>query len=114
MTQPLPIALMLKSYAGDFAFAKRLVESFKRQNPEGLTLFCVVPASDLSLFAPLAAEHVVVMDEGPFEKYFVSEELNGTRAGYINQEIVKLSTFTQQTSSRPTVFPTRYWWKTTS
>jgi hypothetical protein len=33
----------------------------------------------------------VVMDEGPFEKYFVSEELNGTRAGYINQEIVKLS-----------------------
>jgi len=91
MTQPLPIALMLKSYAGDFAFAKRLVESFKRHNPEGLTLFCVVPVSDMSLFAPLEAEHVVVMDEGPFEKYFVSEELNGTRAGYINQEIVKLA-----------------------
>jgi hypothetical protein len=91
MTQPLPIALMLKSYAGDFAFAQRLVESFKRHNPEGLTLFCVVPASDMSLFAPLAAEHVVVMDEGPFEKYFVSEELNGTRPGYINQEIVKLA-----------------------
>jgi len=31
------------------------------------------------------------MSEAPFEKYFVTEELNGTRPGYINQEIVKLA-----------------------
>jgi Family of unknown function (DUF6492) len=91
MTENLPIALMLKSYSGDFAFAQRLVESFTRHNPEGLTLFCVVPKSDLAMFATLASEHVVVMDESPFEGYFVTEELNGTRPGYINQEIVKLA-----------------------
>lgn len=91
MTESLPIALMLKSYSGDFAFAQRLVESFTRHNPEGLTLFCVVPKRDLVMFATLASEHVVVMDESPFEGYFVTEGLNGTRPGYINQEIVKLA-----------------------
>ena len=91
MTESLPIALMLKSYAGDFAFAQRLVESFTRHNPEGLTLFCVVPSQDMPQFTPLSSPHVVVMDEAPFEKYFVTETLNGTRPGYINQEIVKLA-----------------------
>ena len=91
MTESLPIALMLKSYAGDFAFARRLVESFTRHNPEGLTLFCVVPNEDLPQFTPLSSPHVVVMDEAPFEKYFVTGTLNGTRPGYINQEIVKLA-----------------------
>ena len=91
MTESLPIALMLKSYAGDFAFAQRLVESFTRHNPEGLTLFCVVPNEDMPQFTPLSSPHVVVMDEAPFEKYFVTEALNGTRPGYINQEIVKLA-----------------------
>lgn len=91
MTESLPIALMLKSYAGDFAFAQRLVESFTRHNPEGLTLFCVVPNEDLPQFTPLSSPHVVVMDEAPFEKYFVTEALNGIRPGYINQEIVKLA-----------------------
>jgi hypothetical protein len=91
MTESLPIALMLKSYAGDFAFAQRLVESFTRHNPEGLTLFCVVPNEDLPQFTPLSSPHVLVMDEAPFEKYFVTGTLNGTRPGYINQEIVKLA-----------------------
>lgn len=91
MTQRLPIALMLKSYSGDFAFATRLIESFVAHNPEGLTLFCVVPSDDLPLFTALASEHVVVMDEAPLSKYFVTDELNGTRPGYINQEIVKLA-----------------------
>lgn len=84
-------ALLLKSYAGDLAYAQRLIESFHAHNPSGLTLFCVVPASDLEQFASLASDTVVVMHEGPLERHFVSESLHGIRPGYLNQEIVKLA-----------------------
>ena len=86
------IALLLKSYAGDLAYAQRLVESFHRFNADGLTLHCVVPAADLGLFAPLASSSVVVTAEeevsGPC---LVDHPIGGLRVGYANQEIVKLS-----------------------
>jgi len=86
-----PFALMLKTYAPDSAFVYRLVSSFHKHNVENLHLFCVVPQADLEVFAPLAAETVTVMSEAPFERYFTSEEVDGIRLGYINQEIVKLA-----------------------
>lgn len=84
-------ALLLKSYAGDLAYAQRLVESFNAHNPTGLTMYCVVPPSDVEQFAPLATDTVIVTHEGPLEHHFVSEPLHGIRPGYLNQEIVKLS-----------------------
>ncbi|MGI9135950.1 MAG: DUF6492 family protein [Candidatus Nanopelagicales bacterium] len=85
------LALMLKSFSGDFDYAKRLVASFIEHNPTGLQLYCVVPAEDVLLFSELASSHVTVIDESPFENYFTIDSLHGIRPGYINQEIVKLA-----------------------
>lgn len=85
------LALLLKSYAGDAGYARRLLASFDRHNPTGLHLYCVVPAADLHLFEPLAGEHVTVMDEEPLAHHLVEGEVAGLRPGYVNQEIVKLA-----------------------
>lgn len=85
------VALLLKSYAGDFEYARRLVESFNVHNPSGLALYCVVPETDVAQFAALAGEFVRVLSEAPFDQYFPTEPIDGIRTGYINQEIVKLA-----------------------
>ncbi len=85
------VALLLKSYAGDFEYARRLVESFNAHNPTGLTMYCVVPETDVTQFAALAGEHVIVLSEAPFDQYFTTEPIHGIRTGYINQEVVKLA-----------------------
>lgn len=85
------LALLLKSFAGDFEYATRLIASFERHNPTGLPLYCVVPSEDLELFSHLNSESVSVMSEEPFRAYFTVDDVHGIRAGYINQEIVKLA-----------------------
>lgn len=85
------LALLLKSYGGDAGYAERLLASFDRHNPTGLHLYCVVPAEDLPLFAPLAGPQVTVLDEGPFARHLVNEPVAGLRPGYVNQEIIKLA-----------------------
>jgi hypothetical protein len=85
------LGLLLKSYAGDHAYAVRLIASFRAHNPTGLTLYCVVPESDVPLFTPLAGGDVQVLSEEPFARHFTNEPIHGIRPGYINQEIVKLA-----------------------
>lgn len=85
------VALLLKSYANDVDYARRLVSSFGAHNPTGLPLYCVVPDKDLALFGDLASETVTVMSEEPLSRHFVDEQVAGLRPGYINQEIVKLA-----------------------
>ena len=86
------IALLLKSYATDVAYARRLVDSFHATNSEGLTLHCVVPASDLVSFQTFAAEHVVVhAEEDLVGDHLVTGPVGNLRPGYANQEIVKLA-----------------------
>lgn len=82
---------MLKSYGQDLPYAQRMVEGFRKHNVEGITLFVVVPESDLSAFNELSAETVTVISESLLSEHLVTESVNGYRAGYINQEIVKLS-----------------------
>lgn len=84
-------ALLLKSYRGDYEFARRLVDSFTPHNPSGLRLYVVVPEEDLGLFVPLASEAITVLSEEPLRHHFTDTQVNGIRPGYINQEIVKLS-----------------------
>jgi hypothetical protein len=84
-------ALLLKTFRGDFEYANRLLKSFHDHNPTGLTLYCLVPADDVSMFAPLASETVIILDEEPITTYFTSTSVSGIRPGYINQEIVKLA-----------------------
>ena len=85
------LGLLLKSYAGDHAYAVRLIASFRAHNPTGLTLYCVVPESDVPLFTPLTGGDVQVLSEEPFARHFTNEPIHGIRPGYINQEIVKLA-----------------------
>ncbi len=86
------IALLLKSYAADHAYATRLVASFQQNNSEGLTLHCVVPAADLPAFQVLASPTVQVhAEEDLVGDHLVSEPVGDLRVGYANQEIVKLA-----------------------
>ena len=85
------IALLLKSYRGDLAYAQRLVESFQRYNSDGLSLHCVVPSLDLPIFEPLCGRNMFLHAEeevgGP---HLTNEPIGGVRVGYANQEIVKI------------------------
>jgi len=83
--------LLLKSYDQDFAYAQRLITSFHKHNADNLTLYVVVPESDLPSFQVLASETVVVLTESVLSEHLVDKPVSGMRAGYINQEIVKLS-----------------------
>ena len=84
-------AMLLKSYSSDFSYAERLVDSFHRFNVEGITLYAVVPSADLALFDALKSDTVVLMAEEEFSRHLVDSPVHGMRAGYINQEIVKLA-----------------------
>lgn len=83
--------ILLKSYAADFAYARRLVQSFHAHNPTGLTITCVVPEQDMEQFTLLACETVTVLAETPLSNTFTDTPVAGIRPGYINQEIVKLA-----------------------
>lgn len=87
----LPFAMLLKSYAGDFTYAQRMVESFNRFNVDQVTLFVVVPEADLELFAALQSRNVTLLPEERLGEHLVADAVHGMRAGYINQEIVKLA-----------------------
>lgn len=83
--------MLLKSYAGDFQYAQRLIESFTRFNIDGVTLYVVVPESDRELFKSIIGEHTELIFENEFAQHLVDHEVHGIRPGYINQEIIKLA-----------------------
>ena len=86
------IALLLKSYVDDLAYAERLLASFERFNAEGLMLHCLVPRADLPVFAHFAGPHVVVAaEEDLLGQHLVSSPIGDLRTGYANQEIVKIA-----------------------
>lgn len=83
--------MLLKSFRQDFDYATRCINSFNANNISGIDLFLMVPEDDLVLFSPLAGEHVCLLSDALLQEYFTVEPVNGMRAGYINQEIVKLA-----------------------
>jgi len=86
------LAFLLKSYGGDVTYAERLIDSFHRFNTDQLTLHCVVPDEDLSLFAPLASRTVQLhAEESLLGQHLVDAPTGGLRVGYANQEIVKMA-----------------------
>ena len=85
------LALLLKSYSGDFEYAQRLVASFQRYNAEGLTLYVVVPEGDLEQFAALTDANIEILGEDLLGQYLTDAPVHGLRPGYINQEIIKLA-----------------------
>lgn len=86
------IAVLLKSYQGDFAYAQRLVSSFLAHNADELTMYCVVPRADLDLFSRLASDSVrVLAEEELVGAHLVTGPIGDLRTGYVNQEIVKMA-----------------------
>lgn len=83
--------MLLKSFADDFSYAERLIISFHRFNRDNVTLYAVVPNVDLELFASLKSDTVILIAEEEFSRHLVASSVHGMRAGYINQEIVKLA-----------------------
>ena len=84
-------AMLCKSYSGDFEYAKRMVKSFEKFNKESVPLYVVVPESDLELFDSLTSARVQILSENLCAQHLVDHPVHGMRAGYINQEIVKLA-----------------------
>ena len=85
------LALLLKSYREDLAYAERLFESFSFHNPTLLHMYVMVPDQDVILFSHLNSPCSTVLAESELSHQLVSEGLAGLTAGYINQQIVKLS-----------------------
>lgn len=85
------LALLVKSYQGDFAYAERLIRSINEHNTESLPVYIVVPEADVEQFQEFASSTIEVLSENLFEKHLVHEDTAGFRPGYINQEIIKLA-----------------------
>ena len=85
------LAVLLKSYRGDVEYARRMISSFDSFNADDLPLYVVVPDDDVALFATMTSDNMTVLSEDVFAQHLVKEPVHGLRAGYINQEIVKLA-----------------------
>lgn len=85
---------LLKTYEKDFAYAERLLNSFAKYNEDNIHCYIVVPKDSRILLENLFDEEVKrnlsFVAEEEFEG-LGSESINGISAGYINQEIIKLS-----------------------
>ena len=85
------LALLVKSYQGDFEYAERLLQSINAHNVDALPVYIVVPEKDLEQFNVFASDTTIILSENLFENHLVHEETAGFRPGYINQEIIKLA-----------------------
>jgi len=85
------LALLVKSYHGDFEYAERLLQSINAHNVDALPVYIVVPEKDLQQFNVFASDTTKILSESLFENHLVHEETAGFRPGYINQEIIKLA-----------------------
>jgi hypothetical protein len=82
--------ILVKSYANDFEYVRRLMVSIECHNVDGVAIYIVVPDSDLALFDEFSSTHVTVLPEEMFGAHLTDLPAAGFAPGYINQEIVKL------------------------
>ena len=88
------IALMLKTYSGDFNYVTRLISSFHRHNTDDLTLYLVTPSSEAALFKQFQSSTVVlVQDEEIPTSYAKLGEVNEEVRGILNAGVAKLAFF---------------------
>lgn len=89
----LKFAFLLKTYANDYARAVNLIKSYNKYNIDSLRLFVVADRlTNSRLQEDLAGEDdtITFLPEEELD-YQVSEGFSGFSAGYINQEIIKIS-----------------------
>ena len=81
-----------KSYIKDLKSITSLVKSFKKYNVENIHMYISVPKSDFEDFRQFNSENItVIKDEDYALSYLVEKNVGRFSAGYINQEICKLS-----------------------
>ena len=85
------LAILIKSYRGDFPIAERLLASVKTFNTDSLPVYVVVPQGDLDLFSQINLPGMQIIAEEEFADHLVTEPFGGMTTGYINQQIVKLT-----------------------
>ncbi len=83
-------AILVKTYAADLSYVNRLMDSVHRYNVDHVPVFVVAPDDELALFAHLECPGVSVLPESMFGDHLSDRDINGYRAGYINQAIIKL------------------------
>lgn len=83
-------AFFLKTYRGDYDRAVRLIDSYKRYNVEQIPMYIACPKEDSFFFDELNAKDIhVIFDEEICGEVFTND--SRWSAGYLNQEIYKLS-----------------------
>ena len=84
--------LMLKSFIGDFQYAKRLIHTFHKFNKDNIHMFVVVPKEDVKIFQQIENQNnLSILDETSTGLELVTDySVGGIRPGYINQELIKL------------------------
>lgn len=85
------LCFLLKSFAQDAVVAKRMLASFRKNNTEDIHLYAVVPAQDFDAFGSFRGADVTLIAEEEFGRHLTDRPVSGIRAGYINQEIIKLA-----------------------
>ena len=87
------LAFLLKTYSGDFNYAKRLINSFVEYNSDKIPLYVVVPLSEINIFKELVlnSDIFLINEENITDELVKDTSVRGIRPGYINQEIIKLA-----------------------
>lgn len=85
-------SFMLKSFFGDFAYAKRLIKTFHKFNKDNIHMFVVVPKNDLDIFQQISPnKNITFLDETSIGVELVNDNsIRGIRPGYINQTLIKI------------------------
>lgn len=84
-------AFMLKSYAPHLEFAIKLLNSIVKFNVDSIHTYIVVPSQDARLFESLDYPNISILIEEDLPVKLATEDVSGIRAGYVNQEIIKLA-----------------------
>ncbi len=86
--------IMLKTYSKDYSYVGRFMESFNRFNRDSIPLKIVCPKNDVSLFNEFLNKSISIIPEEELGLPLINEikypELDATRYGYLNQQIIKL------------------------
>ncbi|MCM1264175.1 MAG: DUF6492 family protein [Butyrivibrio sp.] len=83
-------AFFLKTYSVDYDRTVRLIDTYRKYNAELILLYIACPKTDIYLFKNLEGADVhVIPEEDICEEVFVKDSI--WSAGYLNQEIYKLS-----------------------
>jgi hypothetical protein len=83
-------SFLLKSFRDDLEYTARLLKSFHLYNRENIKLYLVVPRADQEFFLIFKTLNVELLFDEMFGDELVHEPVNGTRTGYINQQIIKI------------------------